>query len=364
MNPELHPETVTTDRREAGQPRWPATALDTRHITEVCTQVVAATPHMGAPYAGACACHADRDGVTAVLPSPDMRLNATRALHQHGYDTADPPGDDPRSLSSVRVTGWSPTRLDRRVRDLRLAVDQLERTLPTTITNTVGAYLGLRGHHGPGKAETAPAVAAAAEIRNEVEQATGPVVTTAPRADQVPEAIRERLDEVGRLGRRVADLIDLHREFAKTAVNRMEAELRTTVAGSAPDRVIAETCADAEHRLRTERFREAWHWADEHLPAVNAVPFAQRYIEAYGPRRPRSAAFAEAAARWGLDRRDDASTDQTAPASVSTPRGDATVPPAADFPGPPVADAPPAGQGPDPGPAHGDGAHRSPGSRP
>ena len=356
-------------------------ALDLRHIDEICKHVLESTPHMGQPNAHACACRVDSDGVTALLPSPDMRLNATRALRQHGYDTADPPGDDPQALSSVRVTGWSPNLLDRRVRDLRLAVDQLERTFPTTIANAVGAFLGLRGRHSSGNVKAAPVVTAHAELRNQVEQATGPVVTKLPRADQASDAIRAQLDEVGDLSKHITRLLDLHKDFARVAIDRMETSLHTRTFGSAQDRVIAEACADAEHRLHTDRSREAWRWADEHLPAVNAVPFAKRYVAAYGPYRLGSPTFSEAAARWRLAQRDDAS-GPSASASTSTPEHDIAAvdavsssetpdPPehgaaaqaATDFPTSPVADAPPEGQASSVPAEPADGAHRSPGGR-
>lgn len=290
------------------------TTLDSGRITAICERVISGVPGIGIPHGrDAHGQRPDGDTVIAVLPSPDIRNSAARALHLHGYETADLDLAQPEALSAVRVTGWSPRHLDRRIRDLGLAVDQLERTFPTTITTAVGAYVGLRRHLNASHAESAPANAVRSKLRQQIERAVGPVISPRPPNGDLPEDIRPRLDRSDALTTRLSALLDRHVAYARTAIRQLATELRDEPTPSARERIVAQTCADADHRLRADRFVDASQWADEHLPAGDVVPFAEWYVAEYGPFQLGTPAYPDAASRWAAVQSRPASSETNTP---------------------------------------------------
>ena len=332
------------------------TTLDPARIAEICERLVSGMPHIGFLNGGdAYGQRADGDSVIATLPSPDTRNSAVRALHLHGYQTADLDLAYPEALSAVRITGWSPRRLDRRIRDLALAVDQLERTFPTTITTAVGAYIGLCRDLGTSAAEYAPAAACRAELQYQIEQAVGPIISSHRSLGDVPEEVRARLERSDALTKRVASLLDQHLGYARKAIRQLATRMPGEPTLSAREQVVAEMCTAAEDRLRAERFFTACHWAEEHLPAGDVVPFAVWCVAEYGLFQLNAPAYPEVASRWdavqsdapaqGLSPdpdetrrgrpRDDLRADQG-----SGERNAAVVHAAVDFPAAPTADGP------------------------
>lgn len=279
-----------------------AAVVDARHVTEVCRLATLATPYATRHSTHAIHHRADGSGVTIVVTTARIRTTAERALRRHGYRLAHVPPADPTAGAAadqiVRVTGWSPSGLARRVAELTRAVSSLERSLPATIAQAARAYALLHNDLDPTIALYGTAGAVRADLQARITRRIGPLPRRGPSARGVPEPVRHWLDISNDLTQRVSDLLTQHWNAAvRTAGRYAELAHRHTPA-TAQAKAIAEIRTAIRRQRQTDLFLDACAWADTHLGAAHIPAFAHWYIAEFGPTQSVFVPFPVAARRW------------------------------------------------------------------
>lgn len=290
-----------------------AAAVDVAHVAEVCRLAAASAPYATRHSARAIGHRTDDSGVNIVLVTPRIRRTVERALSQHGYQLADGAPDDPpdapvagsskgaaREAAGlvVRVTGWSPSGLERRVATLICAVSGLERSLPATIAQAARAYALLHDDLDPTIALYGTADAVRAGLQAQITCRTGPLPHRRPSPRGAPEPVRQHLAASNDLTRRVSGLLALHWNAAVRTAGRYAELAHRHAPATARVKAIAEVRVAGLRQHQTDLFLDACAWADTQLDATHIAAFAHWYIAEFGPPHGSYVPFEVAARRW------------------------------------------------------------------
>lgn len=282
--------------------------VDAGHVAEVCRLAVAAMPYATRYSARAISQRVDGSGVTITVASPRVRRTVEHALRRHGYQLAHAPGP------AVRVVGWSPSGVARRVAALTRAAARLERSLPATITRAVRAYAQPHDDLDPAAALYGMADALRADLQAQVTRQVGPLPRRRPTRHDVTEPVRQCLAIIDDLTKRITDLLAAHWQAAVRAAVRHAELAHRHPPSTAQAKAIADTRVTIRRQRHTDVFLDACAWADAHLDPAPATmrgtadaagpdvtpasAFARWYLAEHPPTTGTVVPFEQAARRW------------------------------------------------------------------